>query len=229
MNNISIIYYTPNLKNEKFAERIREKLLETIGDTPLISVSQKPLKFGQNICVGEIGRSYRNVFKQMLAGVKEAKTDYVGMAEDDTLYPAIHYDEHFYPPLDTFAYNMSRWSICTWVKPPVYVITNRLCNSNMIAPRKLLIELIEKRMERFPEGKEPSALWSEPGKQDGKYGLGEYKIKQFMTTPIVSFIHPETLAYDFLGTRKRLNPIRAYSIPYWGEVKSLIDYYYEGN
>jgi len=230
MDNLTIIYYTPNLKHKEFAKKIRESLLVTIGNTPLISVSQKPLKFGHNICVGEIGRSYRNVYKQMLAGVKEAKTDYVGMAEDDTLYSPLHFNKAFYPPMNAFGYNMCRWSVCTWLKPPVYSITNRLCNSNLVAPRKLLIELIEKRLAKYPEGKkEPSALWSEPGKQDGKYGLGEYKIHQYMTTPVVSFIHPETLAYEYLGTRKRINPIRAYNIPYWGSVKKLMEKYYESN
>ena len=230
IKNLTVIYYTPNYKDETFAEKIRQALLEAINNTPLISVSQKPLKFGQNICVGNIGRSYRNVYKQMLTGCKEAKTDYVGMAEDDTLYHSSHFDEHFYPPMDAFGYNMSRWSVCTWVKPEVYVLTNRLCNSNMIAPRKLLIELIEKRLNHFPEGsKEPGKIWSEPGKHDAEYGLGKYKIHQFMATPVVSFIHPETLAFYFLGIRKKFNPMRAYNIPYWGKVNDLLKKYYEGN
>ena len=50
-----------------------------------------------------------------------------------------------------------------------------------------------------------------------------------MTTPTVSFIHPETLAFDFLGERKKINPIRAYDIPHWGKVKDLLEYYYESN
>ena len=224
--NITVVYYTPNYKDETFAERIRQRLVETIGDIPLVSVSQKPLDFGKNICVGDIGRSYRNVYKQMLIGAREAKTDYIACAEDDTMYPPNHFDERFFPPLDAFGYNMSRWSVCTWVTPPVYTITNRFCNSNMIAPRKLLIELIEKRINKYPEGsKEPSKLWSEPGKHDAEYGLGTYKIHQFMTTHVVSFIHSQTLAYEFLGKRKRLNTIRDYDIHYWGKVKDLMEMY----
>jgi hypothetical protein len=145
------------------------------------------------------------------------------MAEDDTLYPPDHFNERHFPPLDAFGYNMSRWSVCTWLKPPVYSITNRLCNSNMIAPRKLLIELLEKRL-KLDKG---SKLWSEPGKHDAEYGLGKYKIHQFMTNPTVSFIHPETLAYEFLGKRKKINPLRAYDIPVWGKVSDLMKYYYE--
>ena len=224
--NLTVIYYTPNYKTESFAERIRQHLLEMIGDIPLISISQKPLNFGKNICVGDIGRSYKNVYKQMLIGAKKATTDYVMMAEDDTLYPEDHFDERHFPPLDAFGYNMSRWSICTWVKPARYVITNRLCNSNMIAPRKLLIELIEKRLAY--KGK-ATKLWSEPGKHDAEYGLGTYKIHQYITTPTVSFIHPETLAYEYLGKRKRLNPMQAYDIPTWGGAQNLVNFYYESN
>ena len=222
INNLTVIYYTPNYKNEEFAQNIRQKLLETIGDTPLISVSQKPLKFGQNICVGDLGRSVQNVYRQILTGCKAAKTDYVGMAEDDTLYPKIHFDEHYLKPLDTFSYNICRWTIPTWIKPPMYVITQRLCNSNMIAPRKLLIELIEKR---FKIDKGQSKLWSEPGKHDAEYGLGVYKTHQFITSPTVSFTHAEALGYDFLGKRKKMNPMRAYDIPVWGHVNNLMKLY----
>ena len=222
IKNLTILYYTSNLKNELFAERIREHLLKTIGNTPLISVSQKPLKFGQNICVGDIGRSFSNVYRQILTGCKAAKTDYVGLAEDDTLYPPLHFDEHYLQPLDTFNYNFCRWSIPTWLKLPVYVITQRLCNSNLIAPRKLLIELIEKRL-KIDKGQ--SKLWNEPGKHDAEYGLGIYKTKWFVTTPVVSFIHKEALGFEFLGERKKINPMRAYDIPVWGHVNNLMKMY----
>ena len=224
IKNLTCVYYTPNYKNETFAEKIRQSLLKTIGDTPLISVSQKPLAFGQNICVGEIGRSPKNVYLQMLAGIREAKTDYVGMAEDDTLYSLEHFDSFYYPPLDTIAYNMSRWSVCHWIKPPVYALVGTWCNSNMIAPRKLLIEVIEKRLNKYPDVTD-GKLWNEPGKYDEKFGLGRYKVKEFMTTPTVSFTHLESLGFNFLKTRKRIHPVRAHDIPNWGRVDKLISQY----
>ena len=224
IKNLTILYYTPNYKNETFAERIRQYLLKTIENTPLISISQKPLKFGQNICVGDIGRSPRNVYRQILIGCKAAKTDYVGMAEDDTLYPAVHFDEHYLPPIDTISYNMARWSVCHWTSPPVYAMVGSWCNSNMIAPRKLLIKLLEDRFAKYPdivEGK----LWNEPGKYDEKFGLEKYKVREFMTSPTVSFTHSESLGFNFLKTRKRIHPIRAYNIPDWGDVGQLIKKY----
>ena len=228
IRNITIIYYTPNYKDETFFEKIREALLKTIGNTPLISVSQKPLKFGHNICVGDIGRSPRNVFKQMLIGCKEATTDYVGMAEDDTLYHPTQYDAAYLPPLDTFAYNMSRWSICTWHKPYVFNFVGAWCNSNLIAPRKLLIELLEKRFNTYPDI-EKGKLWNEPGKYDEKWKLGVYKVKEYGATPTVSFANNDSLAFAFLGARKRISPMRAIEVPYWGRVEDIVKTYYESN
>jgi len=224
IKNLSVIYYTPNYKDETFAEKIRQALLKTIGNTPLISVSQKPLNFGKNICVGDIGRSPRNVYKQMLIGCKEATTDYVGMAEDDTLYHPAHFDSLFFPRLDTLAFNLGRWSVAPWLTPPVYSEVRTPCNSNMIAPRKLLIELLEKRFATYPDIKD-GKRWNEPGKYDERFGIGKYKVKGFVTMPTVSFTHYESLGFDFLKKRKRIYPVRAYDIPYWGKVSDLLKQY----
>ena len=106
---LTVIYYTANLISDYFADNVRKKLLEVLGDTPLISVSQKPIDFGENICVGEIGASNYNVYFQILKGAKAAKTRYVMMAEDDTLYPPEHFLQR--PPVGSFAYNLNRWTV----------------------------------------------------------------------------------------------------------------------
>ena len=55
MFDITAIYYTVNYISDYFAENIKKQILKVIDDMPLISVSQKPIDFGQNICVGKIG------------------------------------------------------------------------------------------------------------------------------------------------------------------------------
>lgn len=70
-NNLTVVYYTSNwldTQNPYFLENTKKQLLTAIGDLPLISVSQKPIAFGTNICVGEIGRSHLNLYRQILAG-----------------------------------------------------------------------------------------------------------------------------------------------------------------
>ena len=73
MKDLTVIYYTSNwldTHNPYFLENTKKQLLRAIGDLPLISVSQKPIVFGQNICVGETGRSHLNLYRQILEGVK---------------------------------------------------------------------------------------------------------------------------------------------------------------
>jgi hypothetical protein len=59
---------------------------------PLISVSQKPIDFGQNICVGCVGASSQNAFRQFQIGTIAAKTRFVVPAEADFLYPPQYFD-----------------------------------------------------------------------------------------------------------------------------------------
>ena len=72
MGQATIIYYTSNTENENFENKIRENILKVKGDLPLISVSQKPIDFGHNICVGELGKSYENAFYQAKIGCEIA-------------------------------------------------------------------------------------------------------------------------------------------------------------
>lgn len=93
----TVIYYTSNQEDEPFAQKIRNKLLATIGNLPLISVSQKPLPgFGTNICVGEVGVSGHNLFRQIQVGLEAATTPFVISAEADCLYPHAYFE--FTPP-----------------------------------------------------------------------------------------------------------------------------------
>jgi hypothetical protein len=87
MHRSTIIYYTSNREDEGFEARVRENILKTCGDLPIISVSHKPIKFGKNICVGDVGVSGFNMFRQVQIACEEAKTDFVISAEVDCLYP----------------------------------------------------------------------------------------------------------------------------------------------
>lgn len=83
----TIIYYTANREEERFEQVIRQQILRAAGDLPIISVSQKPIDFGTNICVGDVGISNQNAHRQFQMGCAAATTEYVHSAESDTLYP----------------------------------------------------------------------------------------------------------------------------------------------
>ena len=86
-SDLTIIYYTCNQENENFESGIRRNLLRIIGNFPLISVSQKPIDFGKNICVGDVGANDWNLYRQIQIGCQAATTDFVASAEADNLYP----------------------------------------------------------------------------------------------------------------------------------------------
>src|SRR3972149_2247663 len=118
---LTVVFYTSNYlpdSNPHFFNNMTRLLKETILDTPLISVSQKPLDLGENICVGEIGRSNRNLYWQILQGAKAAKTKWIATAEDDIIYSPDHFE--YRPHADTIAYEMNKWSFFTWYYPLVF-------------------------------------------------------------------------------------------------------------
>lgn len=103
MPDTTIIYVTSNREKLEFEEKIQKALLQSAEGLPIISVSQKPIKFGQNICVGNIGAKPENVLKQLIVGATAAETKFVAVGESDFLYPREFF--RFVPPSDdTFYY-----------------------------------------------------------------------------------------------------------------------------
>lgn len=87
----TIIYYTSNREKPEFETKIQKNLFSVIGDTPLISISQQPIDFGENICVGNVGTSDHNIYRQIQLECLKAKTKYVCTAKADCLYPPTEY------------------------------------------------------------------------------------------------------------------------------------------
>ena len=49
MKDLTVLMLTPNKVPEKWAEYHKTSLLEAIGNTPLITISNKPLDWGINL------------------------------------------------------------------------------------------------------------------------------------------------------------------------------------
>lgn len=104
----TIIYYTANRESEALNKLVRATLLDAADGMPIISVSQKPIDLGDNICVGDVGFSCHNSVRQVWVGAMEATTRYVALAEADCLYPKEHF--RYIPPDDkTFRYDRNVW------------------------------------------------------------------------------------------------------------------------
>lgn len=110
----TVIYCSSNMELPAFEAKIVDSLLKNCGDLSIISVTQKPMGLGRNICVGdEIGVSGFNYFRQFLIGCEAAKTDFIISAESDCLYPP-----------DYFSFRPERQDGC-WRNSNLYVMPDK--------------------------------------------------------------------------------------------------------
>ena len=221
---LTIVYYTGHSPNEVLTESVRKQLLIAADGLPIISVTQKPIAFGENYCLGNLGFSNLSRVKQTIFGIRKARTKYIGLAEDDVFYSPDHF--HVYRPVeDTIAFNLLTWSLYTWVvKEPFYSIRLRRTNTSLIAPRDLLLDALEERLHLIETEKVLNPrLFSEPGRYERNTKLKNRKTITFMShIPNVAITHEGALAYANLGKRKRHGRIRAFDIPYWGHAKDML-------
>lgn len=210
---------------EKWMNFQLDTLYNAVGDTPIISVSRKPMKLGINILDTE-PKSYYNIYKQMYNACLLAKTQYVAQVEDDVLYSKAHFFE-FRPPLDSVSYNRSRWSLFAW--DGIYSLRNRISNCTLIAPREYLMEALLERIEKWPDGS-PNGITGEVGRKDidKKLNVSSRNMVEFWSsTPVVQLNHIDGSDIRQKEKWKRHGQIRAYNIPVWGKGKDIIKRYYE--
>jgi hypothetical protein len=226
---LTVVFYTANFIREPFGAYVRGELLKSIGDLPLISVSQKPMDFGRNVCVGDIGRSYINIYRQMLIGAKAAETKWVAFTEDDILYPPCHFE---YRPTseDVAAYDMNKWAFYSWVKPPVFFQSSYRLTTGCIASRRLVIDALEERFAKYPDGKGARlGAWGEIGRYEKLLGVTVRPQEAFHSdvSHVVCF-HEDALGFGYLGTRKGRPNVRVTELPYWGKAEDILGIYGRG-
>ena len=227
MSDLTIIFLTINRVPESWAAFHKEKLLEAAGDHPIITVSRKPTPIGLNIIDNE-PLSSSNIYWQLLQAAKLAKTPFIGQAEDDTLYTKEHFNA-YRPEMDTFSYNLSRWSLYTW-GVPTYSWRKSLVGAALIAPREKFIQVIEERFKRFPDGI-PSEYCAELGSRAFERSHGwnvEKSVEFYSVDPIIQVNH-DYFSFENTGAeavakrhKKRMGMIRAFDIPTWGRAEDLI-------
>jgi hypothetical protein len=203
MNDLTtVIYYTSNKEDPEFELKIREQLLHNIGKTLLISVSQRPIDFGKNICVGYIGACEQNVWKQMLAGCKLATTPFVTFAEADTLYPPEYFQ---YKPTDL---NKRYWFEDVYIlfkKRHGFYNKGRSDSAHM-AGREYVIKLLEEAISK--------------GKAMEYRGINR-PTKVELKIPVISIKTGNGMRPT---TQTSLTPVD--SLPYWGSAEQLKRIYF---
>lgn len=220
-NDLTIIFLTANLVPKTWAKYQKKVLLKASKGLCIITISREPLDWGQNILDTE-PRTLSNIYFQMLRGAKIATTPFIGIAEDDTLYPTRHFHT-FRPPPDSFAYNYNRLGIYTWGRP-TFFWKYRPSNATLIAPRQLLIEALEDRYNKYPKGT-PDELTGEVGRPsiERKLGVSHKKYVNFETmVSVLRFDHD--FGTDILAIKhnKRMGAMQSYHVPTWGKAKDIV-------
>jgi hypothetical protein len=222
MQDLTIIYLTLNEVPESFAQFQRKVLLDAVGDTPIISVSRKPIDLGMNL-LDTNKKSYINIYRQMLRAAKLATTEYVAVAEDDCLYPKEHYELRPHNK-DTFLYNQNRWALFTW-GVPTYSMRQRKSNCTLIAPIQLMIDALEERFAKYPLDTMPQSYVGELGREMVEKGLGvtpRRSVEVFSEVSVIQINHDNATEDRQKRHRKSLGQIKAYNIPHWGKASDLI-------
>ena len=228
---VTIVWYTCNTLDPFLMQKCQEYLLKAAEGKRIISVSQKLLDFGDNLCVGEIGRSHISLFTQILVGAKAATTKYVALAEHDDLYSAEHFN--WVPPRDDlFYYNTNHWFV-KWggVDSGAYSYQKRKVLSNLICNRELLIEAVEEKLAwlkggaMIRKGQLGACEFGVCTNDRAFVGVGKdlgkdpknYRAKEFSTKiPNIDIRH----GMNFSGGRKA-KQIK-YSLPPWGSFHAVM-------
>jgi hypothetical protein len=148
MADATIIYYTSNREDPAFEKRVQENLLSAARGLPIVSVSQQPIDLGHNICIGDVGTSGFNMFRQVQIACEAATTDFVISAEADCLYPPDYFE--FRPPTKNACYRDNN----------LYVMPDRRdfffhkkegATHAQIVGRKYYLQILEKLFKEAPK------------------------------------------------------------------------------
>ncbi len=206
----SIIYYSSNRENPEFEKKIQENIIKNSNGLPIVSVTQKPTSFGENICVGEHPNCYYNEFRQIQIALQNTKTSYVLVTESDFLYPP---DYFLFEPKESgkcYRYN-NVWVL--YGKADEFVIKGTSDGAQLM-DREMWLDMINEWLDdnkMWSDGKEPKRKTPQMRVNNERY--------MWFGNPIITFktinnITPKTKTGDITTTE----------LPYWGtaaEVKRI--------
>lgn len=236
MPDLTLLYYTDNTLYETARSRIAAHLCRVLGGRyPIISVSQKPIDLGRNLCIGAIGKSKYNMYVQVLAGAREVDTEWVACVDDDTLYTPGHFD--YRPRKDVFSYETNYWlALPGW--DYYWRVHDRDKRGGMwgcICRTQLLVDNLSRRFQLYPTEEKMSAAkmlsWGEPGVNDHPYGLDNKLERRYSDKPCLIFIHDKSMGYtQFRRFHRRygypLMEDRAESVEPFGKIGDVFKTYF---
>jgi len=233
MSDLTIIYLTLNVLPAKWEQFHRGHLMRAIEGFPLVVISRKPMEFnreGTAYLTQSKPPSAWNVYQQLLRGASIAETKYIAVAEDDTLYSRRHFTD-FRPPDDAVAYDFSRWSVFSWMEKPFFSAIRRRGNFTMIGPRRLVIDALEEREEKYPNGHKFAGEIGRPDVEDRLRVTPNRAVDWYCIDASVNLCHPRGLSPTYLNTpgrERKPGELKSFAIPYFGHAADIATIYNEG-
>ena len=211
----AIIYYTSNRESPGFEQRKVDDLLLKCGDIPIISVSQKPINLGKNICVGDVGASNFNMFRQIQIACQATEAEFVISAEADCLYPPDYFT--FTPP-DERCYRNSNLYVMGYRKDYFYKKEEGATHAQIIN-RKVYLKMLEEVFKDLPQWNREEKNF--PKERTRKADIFDEIAYWETENPVVQIKTKNSMRFH---THSDRTPI--YNLPYWGDSKDFRKKYY---
>lgn len=204
----TVIYLSSNREDPEFEKKIQEDLLSKHGDISIVSVTQKPVDLGRNICVSDVGVSGYNFIRQVLIACENATTLYVTHAEADCLYSPDYFT--FVPPRLDACYRNSNVYVQKYGQD--YVCKKQGSTFSSVVGREFYI----KRLKELFNG---LLMWNTEMKNFPKeIGKKYFDHYEFFETryPCISFKTGKGMRRHSPSDEKPM-----YELPYWGSIREL--------
>ncbi|KKS95277.1 MAG: hypothetical protein UV71_C0009G0013 [Microgenomates group bacterium GW2011_GWC1_43_13] len=218
---LTIIYYSSNREVPEFETRIRNNILKVCGDLPIISVTQKPIDFGKNIVVGDVGASGFNMFRQVQIACKEATTKFVVSAEADCLYPPDYFT--FIPEKDNVCYRNKNLYVMGQYRTYFYKKEEGATHAQVVG-REFCLRTLDKLFEGGPNWSIKERNFPKERTHQKKEDVfGSDEIEFYETkNPIVQIKTSHSMRHYTHSDR-----IPRDELPYWGKGVDFRKKYYD--
>lgn len=221
MQDITIIYYSSNQERPEFEQRIRDNILAVSGDLPIISVTHKPIDFGKNIVVGDVGASGFNMFRQVQIACREAKTRFVLSAEADCLYPPDYFT--FVPERDDICYRDKNLYVMPQHRAYFWKKEEGATHAQIVG-REFYLKTLDKLFAGAPE-------WSVEERNFPKERLHKKQEDVFRKNEI-EFYETENAVVQIKTSQSmrhytHSDRVARHELPYWGTGKDFRKKYYD--
>jgi len=207
MGDATIIYYTSNKENPAFEQKVRDNILKVSGGLPIISVSHKPIDFGENIVVGDVGASGFNMFRQVQIALEKCKTEFVISCEADCLYPPDYFT--FRPERNDRCYRNSNLYVMAHKRPLLWKKEGGATHAQIIG-REYYLNRLNKLFEGAPKWSVEEKNF--PRERHHKVDIFD-EIEHYQTkAPVLQLKTSDSMRHYTTSDR-----IDRLEIPYWGK------------